>query len=135
MTGPTGPSGPSGPKGAILETSAGWVGFWAMEASEVLLIDGCRVRLDASGTACTPIHGLLLECCEEESIRPLSAVPSEAGPCGVEIADTEVIVTGPPGAEVALWLAGVRKGQPGRFIEVSEARARRNNAFWAQAWK
>jgi hypothetical protein len=114
----------------MLETSRGWVGMWATEASEVLFFDRYRVEIGPDGMGRAEIEPVFAEVCANGTIEPFSMVPET-----VRVNGRHLTVAGPPGARVLVTLAGVRKGMPGRFMRVSEERARRNNAFWNQAWK
>jgi len=115
----------------VIKTSHGWIGFWAMEASEVLFVDRYPLVLDAQGQGQVALHPVFSEACESDSIGILSM----PGFLRATVANGTLRAEGEPGALGTVWAVGVRKNSVGRFQPIPESAARRNNAFWAEAWR
>lgn len=109
--------------------------MWAMEASEVFLVDRLQLQVDEHGYATAPVAPLLMDMCEAGSIAPLSVVASRGQGAAARVEGATAHVKAAPNAHVALWLAGIRKGMKGRFLQLSEERARKNNEFWNTPWR
>ena len=75
--------------------------------------------------------------CEENSIKPISYVPSSPCTCGIRIEGSRVYVEieGEGPEEIVVKLSGIRKGRLNRrFAAYSKQEAERNTAFW-DSWK
>jgi len=125
-------------KTAILKLGGDWRGLFCLEAPECRFLDLMTITLEGTTARC-PIDPLFLEACEPGSMVAFSAVPQTPLPgtiaCRVEGSHVVVETIRPPERPVSITVAisGLRRGATDRFPVFSEAVARRNQRFWAQA--
>ena len=75
--------------------------------------------------------------CEENSIKPISYVPSSACICGIKVEGNKlkIEIEGQVPLEINIKLSGIRKGRRGkRFSKYNQEEAEKNLAFW-DSWK
>jgi hypothetical protein len=84
-----------------------------------------------------PIDSEYIFVCEEDSIKPISYVPSSPCVCGMKIQNSMLYleIDGYVPEEIVVKLSGIRKGRLGRrFARYTKEEAYRNTQFW-DSWK
>ncbi len=125
-------------KTAILQLAGAWRGLFCLEAPECRFLDVVTLRLEGCSARCS-IDPLFVEACEPGTLSVVSAVPDAplAGSLGCRVEGGEVVVEAPSPltrpVSVTVVVCGLRRGASARFPVFSEAVARRNERFWAQA--
>jgi len=108
--------------------------LFCVEASQVLFLHRLTVTLDDHGSGGVPLPAIWLEACEPQTVGVFAAV-GHAEPCAASIEeDRAVTVSGGPLDTVDVTVCGVRKGMTERLKTFPPEVAKRNNAFWRQAW-
>ena len=94
-----------------------------------------NVQTDNVGYADVGVDPTFLEIIDPASLYVLSVV-GEGGPCGAIAFNGRIqIRRAQPDDRVTITVAGKRLGMTDRLVRYPEDIARRNNAFWNQAWQ